>query len=403
MSIELRSIPAHRLQDLLAPLGTAFGTQFGAVHEERVGMVVELDVRLGAYDDDAIVGAAGSYGFSMTVPGGVAVETAGLTMVGVIPTHRRRGILRALMREHLDRAHARGQVMSALFASEGPIYGRFGFGLATVAGDIDLPREHTAFVGPAAPACQARLLGEREALAALPPIWERVRLDTPGMLSRSPGWWRARRVWDPEAFRGGRGPLQRVLLSRDGRPCAYALYRFAYGVSHRELPPLEVVEAIGDTPEATRALWRYLLDLDLVTSFRMMQLPTDHPLFFLLADPRRLSMKLRDAVWVRLVDVGAALSRRGYGAGGPLVIAVEDALCPWNTGRYRLADGVATRTEAPADLAMDVAELSAAYLGGVTFTALASAGRVREQTAGALERGDALFRGARLPWCPETF
>lgn len=404
MSIEIRPLPADRVADLLSPISTAFGMSLTETHITRMRSIPELEWRIGAFDGDSVVGGAGSYSFDMTVPGGATVEIAGLTVVGVLPTHRRRGILRSMMRRHLDDARDRGQVVAALFASEGAIYGRFGYGLASIAGDVDLPRAYTAFIGPAAPPARVRFVSEEEAYPLFAPIWERVRLGTPGMLSRSEGWWRARRIGDPESLRGGRGPLQRVILELDGRPAAYALYRIVNTIGHRDAgTPLEIAEAIGDTPEATRAIWRYLLDVDIVSSFHALQLPPDHPLMFLLAEPRRLGMRLRDALWVRLVDVGAALSRRKYGEGGPLVIEVEDTFCPWNTGRYRLAGGVAERTVEAADLMLHADALGAAYLGGVGFTALAGAGRVIERTAGALRRADALFRGERAPWCPDTF
>lgn len=404
MEIEIRPIPGGRVEDLLAPISVAFGNAFGEAVYNRVRPLRELEVRLGAYDGDALVGAAGAYSFQMTIPGGVGLDTAGLTVVAVVPTHRRRGVLTAMIKRHFEEARGRGQVMSALFASEGAIYGRFGYGLASIGADVNLSRHHTAFFGPRPPASRPRFVSEDEAVTLMSGIWDRVRLSTPGMLSRSPAWWISRRLGDPEALRGGKGPLQRVVMEIDGRPAAYAIYRFANGIAHRDAgTPLEIAEALGDSPGATRAIWRWLFDIDIVSSFQVMQLAPDHPLFFMLLEPRRLQMTLRDALWTRLLDVPAALSRRSYGAPGPIVIEVEDALCPWNTGRYRIQEGAAARTEDPADLALGVAELSAAYLGGVSFTQLAAAGRVAERTEGALVRADAMFRSPRTPWCPETF
>ncbi len=407
MAIAIRPVPPESAAEFLAPLSTAFGLAVIPERVDRVRSIPELHVRLGAYDGDAIVGSAGSYTFDLTVPGGVAVETAGLTMVAVLPTHRRRGVLRELMRSHLDQARDRGQAVAALFASEGAIYGRFGYGMASLGGAIDLPRHRAAFARPLAPEGSVRLVGEAEALATFPSIWERVRLERPGMLSRSEGWWRVRRTPDPEWLRAGRPPLQRALLAIDGRPAAYALYRFSEPFGHVDRDvALDVVEAIGDTPAATRSIWRYLLDVDLVSRIRAHHLPIDHPLLFLLAEPRALHLEVGDSLWVRLVDVGAALSRRGYAVvpeGEPLVIEVGDAFCPWNEGRYRLARGVAERTSVGPDLTLDADALGAAYLGGAGFTALAQAGRVIEHRSGALRRADALFRGDRAPWCPEVF
>lgn len=404
MSIEIRPVSAERTADILVPIATAFGLPLSPERVDRIRLLPELDVRLAAFEGDAVVGGAGSFTFEMTVPGGVAVETAGLTVVGVLPTHRRRGILRSMMRRHLDDAHRRGQAVAALFASEGGIYGRFGYGLASLAGDIDLPRHHTAFIGPSAPPCRVRLVGEGEATSVFAEIWERVRLHTPGMLSRSEAWWRLRRTSDPEALRGGRPPLQRALVEIDGKPAAYALYRFAATVAHRDAgTPIDVVEAVGAWPEATRAVWRYLLDIDIAASFRAMLLPVDHPLLSMLVEPRRLAMRLHEALWVRLVDVGAALAKRGYGPGHHLVLEVTDDFCPWNTGRYRLEGPSVSRTDESPDVALPVDSLGAAYLGAFTFAQLALAGRAVERRPGGLYRADMMFRGERMPWCPEIF
>jgi predicted acetyltransferase len=195
-----------------------------------------------------------------------------------------------------------------------------------------------------------------------------------------------------------------VVLEVDGRPVAYALYRL--GASLTSMPPelpLDVVECIGDSPGSTRAMWQYLFDVDLVQTFRATFLPADHPLLLQIAEPARLGLRVYDGLWIRLVDVGAALSKRGYGAGEPVVIDVNDDFCPWNQGRWRLDGGGASRTDNAADLVTDVATLGAAYLGAFGFSQLAQAGRVSPRSPGALEKADALFRGSLLPWCPEIF
>jgi predicted acetyltransferase len=406
VNLAIRRLGPDDLGDMMIPIASAFGLTITPERIARSRSLTELDLRLAAYDGDQVVGAAGSYSFEMTAPGGAAVETAGLTMVGVLATHRRRGVLTRLMREYLDEARARGQSVSALFASEGPIYGRFGYGLASFGVDIDVPRDRRAFVAAGAPepAFTARFLTEDEAAEALPPIWDRVRATTPGMLSRSPGWWRARRIGDPEWSRAGRPSLSRMILSRGGRPSAYALYRLGTTITRGGIEgSADVVEAIADSPEATRALWRFLFDLDLVVSLKAVLLPVDHPIFMLSIDPRWMNPRVSDALWVRLVDVGAALSKRAYGEGGPLVLEVADAFCPWNEGRYRLAGGVAERTTLAPDLSLGVTALGSTWLGAVGFTQLAAAGLVTERTPGALRRADALFRGDRAPWCPEIF
>jgi predicted acetyltransferase len=164
-----------------------------------------------------------------------------------------------------------------------------------------------------------------------------------------------------------------------------------------------VIEALGATPEALRDIWGYLLAVDWKANITASLLPPDHPLFLLLATPRRMRFRMGDGIWVRLVDVGAALSRREYSADGSIVFDVTDDFCSWNTGRWKLEGGAAARTDEQADVALPVQSLASAYLGGVSFASLARAGRVEELQDGALARADAMFRWDRHPWCPEIF
>jgi predicted acetyltransferase len=356
-----------------------------------------------AWDGDAIVGGAGAFPFDLTVPGGRRVPSAGITMVGVLPTHRRQGVLTGLMRAQLDDVHARGESIAWLWASEGTIYGRFGYGMASLSGELDLDRNRTAFAVEA-PKLPARLVSNDEAIARFPAVYDAVAAVTPGMFSRSAAWWELRRLRDAPERRGGAGPLNRVLLEADGVPVAYALYRFQNAIEHHVTTgTLHVVEALGIDGPSTRAIWRYLLDIDWVARIRSPIVAVDHPLHLVLAEPRRMGFRLADGVWVRLVDVGAALSARSYAAGEPVVFDVIDGFCPWNTGRWCLTDGRADRTDLPADVRLDVAMLGAAYLGGFSFRQLAQAGRVVEVRSGGIARADALFRVDRAPWCAEIF
>ncbi len=396
--------PAEDAQ-LIGPLAVAFGFDVNPARVERLQSIPELALRLGAFDEDTLVGSAGSWSFAMTTPGGVPVDIEGLTIVGVLTTHRRQGILTGLMRRHLDETRARGKAVASLFATEGSIYRRYGYGIASLAAEITIERAHAAFVGPAVPGARFRLLDPEAAARAFPPIWDRIRLTRPGMLSRSDGWWRSRRMSDLDVVRAGRPALLRVLCEIAGRPAGYALYRAGIKIERATFAgTVEVVEAIGDSPAATRAIWRYLVDIDLMQTITADLLPIDHPLLQLVAEPSRLGMRLHDALWIRLVDVAAALSQRGWEAEGPpLVLGVADAFCPWNQGSFRLAEGKAEPTTEAPDLLLDVDALGSVYLGGCGFTQLADAGRVTERTAGALLRADALFRSARAPWCPEIF
>jgi predicted acetyltransferase len=224
------------------------------------------------------------------------------------------------------------------------------------------------------------------------------------MIARSTDWWRFRRLADPESRRMGAGLLNRVVMLRDGEPRGYTLYRihqqFEGGST---LGHVNVIEAIGADFEATRDIWRFVLDIDWVARVKAMLLPLDHPLMLLAARPRELKFVVHDGVWVRLVDVPAALAARRMGATDPVVLEVADAFCPWNAGRWRVTTSGAERSTAAAELACDVTALGSVYLGGFTFRQLARAGRVEERREGALARADALFASDRAPWCPEIF
>ncbi|MFO0757071.1 MAG: GNAT family N-acetyltransferase [Byssovorax sp.] len=404
MALQIRKLGPDELRAAASPISVAFGLDLGPERLTRLEALTELDQRFGAFDGATIVGAVNSYGFEMTVPGGAALPVAGTTLVGVLPTHRRRGVLRALMRSYLDDVRERGKPLAALFASEASIYGRFGYGLASFAGEIELDRASADFAHKSEDGGRARFVSIEEAMEILPPIWERVRRATPGMLSRTPAWWNNRRLSDLEWQRQGRGPLQRVVIEIDDHPAAYAIYRATMNVEQgRPRVRVDLSEAIGDSPRAVRAVWRYLLDLDLLQTIKASLLPVDHPLLHLLAEPRALHMRIEDALFVRLVDVGAALSARTCEPGEPITLAVEDRFCPWNDGHYTLAEGRAEKTHEVADLALGVDALGSAYLGAFSFDQLLAAGRARELTEGAAARADRLFRRGRAPWCPDMF
>jgi predicted acetyltransferase len=291
-----------------------------------------------------------------------------------------------------------------LWASEETIYGRFGYGLAAFAGEISLRREYNAFAEPLTAEGSVRIVEHDEALRVFPRVWDAVRRRTPGMTSRSRAWWETRTLRDAPDNRAGGGPKRLALLEYDGRPQGYAIYRhkpkWEHGVSEAEL---SVIEAIALDGRPTAELWRFLLDIDWYAYLQAWLLPPDHPLFFLLATPRRMQYRMGDGIWVRLVDVGEALSRRSYAADQAVVIEVRDDFCPWNEGRWRIADGAAKRTRAAPQLRCDVSALGSAYLGGVRFSQLVLGGRAEELRRGAAGRADALFRTERAPWCPEIF
>jgi predicted acetyltransferase len=406
LSLEIATCSSHdELAEALNAIGHYFGNQNTVEDAERFAQWIEVDRMHAARENGRAIGSAGAFTYELSVPGGATVPSAGVTVVGVLPTHRRRGVLTAMMRAQLDDVRARGESVAWLWASESTIYGRFGYGVASLVGKIELPRERTAFALPFEPRGTIRFVEADEALATFPGIQERALRERPGMFRRSRAWWETRRIADDPARRpSGLGPLHRMLLEIDGAPEAYAFYRVAPAFdSFVAIGSINVREAIGATPEALASVWRYLLDIDWTATVKAELLPIDHPLFLLLAEPRRMQMTLGDGLWVRLVDVGAALSARAYASDEPLVLDVRDAFCDWNAGRWRLAGGSAERTNDDADLALDVADLGSVYLGGFTWHDLRAALRVDERVPGAVERADRVFGSWPKPWCPEIF
>jgi predicted acetyltransferase len=403
MSIEVR--PCSSVEDLRSALNAIshyFGHENSEEDAERFAQLIEVERMHAAWDGDTVVGGAGAFTFRMSVPGG-SVPAGGVTVVGVLPTHRRRGVLTSMMKAQLEDCRDRGELAAYLWASEATIYGRFGYGLASRMGSTSLPRDRAAFAVPFVPRGTVRLLELEEASAAFPPLYDQVFAQRPGMFERSKAWWETRRLADDPARRRG-GPLQRALLELDGEPAGYALYRVAQDwESGSSKGTLTIQEVVTPSPEATRELWRWLFDFDWTSQFVADLLPVDHPLVLLLAEPRRMQFKLNDGVWVRLIDIDAALSARSYAGDGEIVLEVADAFLPENAGRYRVGGGGAERTDAPADLRLDVTGLGSVYLGGFGFGDLARASRLEELTDGAAARGDELFHTAVAPWCPEIF
>jgi predicted acetyltransferase len=394
----------EEMRDGLNVIEHYFGASSDLDGAERFARWMELERMHVAFDGDRIVGGTGAFSFRLAVPGG-EVDAAGVTVVGVLPSHRRRGVLTALMREQLDDAARRGEPVAYLWASEATIYGRFGYGLASRVGKASIDRDHVDFALPFTPRGSVRLVDTEEAAVAFPPLYERLRAERPGMFARTDTWWRTRRLHDDPARRRGGGPLNLALLELDGEPAGYALYRVAqdWHTSGFSIGTVTVVEAIAPTPAATRELWRWLLDFDWTSGFVADFLPLDHPLFLLLAEPRRTEFQLADGLWVRLVDVGAALSARAYASGDEVVLDVEDAFMPANAGRWRVGRDGAERTDDAPELRLDVTGLGSVYLGGFHFADLVRAACAEELVPGAADRGDALFRTSALPWCAEIF
>lgn len=347
--------------------------------------------------DGELVGMYAAYPYRAFPVPGARIPVAGLTWVGVHPGHRRRGILRAMMDRHFAQAHDAGEAVAALFAAEPGIYGRFGYGLAARDLRLTVPRGAALRDVPGAEAMRVRL--ERLDPERHGPVLHAVHsaVDRPGWATRETEGALAASLADPEFYRDGAESLRIALVEdAEGTPRGYA--KFRRKDDWRAEGPRGVVrvrEAVAQDAATARALWGVLLDLDLMAAVEVDLLAVDDPLWFLLVDPRAAKPSIGDNLWVRVLDVPVALAQRRYAAPVDVVLEVGDALAPRNTGRWRVVGGPdgaeVTRTDAEADLALDVRELGSAYLGGFTLAALAAAGLVSERRPGSLHPAATAF------------
>jgi predicted acetyltransferase len=387
----------------------AFGQTMpeGAIERERE--FLEPGRSIGAYDGATPVGIATAYSFDLSVPGGV-LPAAGVSWVGVLPTHRRRGVLRSLMTHQLHDIHEQGrEPLAILWASEPPIYGRFGYGLASRAFALEVLRTHRTLRAdaPVDPSLRLRLVPADD-WKATAEVYGQVAAKRPGMLRRDERWWR-RAVRDVPDMRDGRSELRCVLAEDDNGVRGYARYSTKPDWSEAGRPSgtVHVREVAAVDPAAGAALYRYLFDQDLMGKVDLWNIAVDDPLLHWLENLRATAPRWIDALYVRIVDLPAALRGRVYTVPVDVVLEVADVMCPWNAGRWHLVAsdrGVTCEpTDGAADLSMSVADLGAAYLGGTLLADLALAGRVTEDTPGALATTSAAFQFSPAPWCPVVF
>jgi predicted acetyltransferase len=384
----------------------------------RINRQFEADRSLAAFDtalpaSAGPVGTTGVFSLRMSVPGAV-LPIAGVTAVSVLPTYRRRGILRSLMHRQIADIAARGEeCVAALWASETPLYGRYGYGRASSLAFFRFGRGEGALgaTAPSDPMLTLRLADPADAAAELAKVYDSVHSWQPGFFARDENWWE-RVLRDPEEERHGFGPL-RCLVAQDGAGIrGYALYRCAARWQDGTLladGTLVVTELVAADPAAGAALWRDLLSRDLVTEVTAGLRPADDPLLYQLLDARRARPQITDGLWVRIIDLPTALARRAYACPVDVVLEITDKLLPGNAGRWRLTSdgpdgGVSCDpTSGPADVTLDVRELGAAYLGGTRLGALAAAGLVSENRPGTIRQLSAAMTWDPAPWCPQIF
>jgi predicted acetyltransferase len=408
VDFELRPVTEDEVWGFLRCSESAFGIQLEDEGVEVEGEAVEADRTLAVFDGADMVATAGAFSFQLMLPGLRTASAAGVSYVGVQPTHRRLGLLRAMMRRQLDDVRDRGEALAVLTASEGGIYGRFGYGPATFVANYEIERPTELGRSPEG---SIRLVSAEVAADTFPTVYDGARRGRPGEVDRSQPWWHSFFA-DYEGRRTGAGPLFHAVRTGPGDDVdGYVSYRFDRrregGDVDRATVRVEELCAAGDAAYAD--LWAFVCDIDLTRGAHLRGRHLDEPVRWMLRDPRRLHLTwMQDHLWVRLVDLPSALEARQYAVEGSVVLEIDDPFCPWNDGTWRLDAGtsgceVRSANGRSADLTLGAGELGSTFLGGLRFTELARGGRVVENVAGAAARADALFACDPLPFCSTEF
>ncbi|MHB1485944.1 MAG: GNAT family N-acetyltransferase [Acidimicrobiales bacterium] len=413
MALELRCIEVDEHRQFVGCNSTAFGFVRPDEELDRIWAQSGLDPSrtVAAFDGADLVGSAASFPLELTLPGQGLITVAGISWVGVRPTHRRRGILSAMMERQLADAEAAGEKLALLGVSEGGIYGRFGYGPATWVSHVEMTRHQAHVTAPHEAVGSLHLVTQTEATEAFPLVHDRARRARPGDVSRLPTWWDAYLDSREQPDHGPNGLFYLVHADPSGTIDGYAYYRIQRADGDDTVPGVVLVEELcAENEEASAALWTFLCDVDLTDKVVARHRPTDEPLRWMLAHTRQLRLTGgRDLTWVRLIDLPGCLTQRHYRGEGSVILDVTDASRPENSRRWRLevgpggADCSPAPAGAPTDLALGVAELGSVYLGGVSWSSLARGGRVHEAQPGALARADVMFGWEPAPFCATEF
>lgn len=406
MGVTIAPVPKERAADFVGAMGAAFG--FDIEDEERLSRFAELfewDRSRGAFDGDQIVGTSGAFSLDLTVPGGT-MACAGTTVISVLPTHRRRGILRSMMDSHLEDVRQRQEPIAGLWASDSAIYGRFGYGSAAQNVEVEVSRDHGRFHRISPPPAPVRLISANEARQLLPPFYEKFRVTTPGFYGRSERWWALRRFRDDPNDRDGATAYRYAVTETDGKLTGYIQYRFKENWEEGHgIGEVRVRELLGSDPPSWSGLWRFVLDHDLTARIVAPERSVRDPLFEMLAGRRRARQKVEDSLWIRVMDVESALQGRSYSGRADVVVEIHDPLdASSSVWHFDLSPEGATVTPSQdrADVTMDLEDLGACFLGWGRFADLARAGRLTGD-ARHLHALDGAFTWSPLPWCSEVF
>ncbi len=403
MVVEIRAIQPDEFEEFRRTMGVVFG--FDPPNgDNRVLRLLPLDRTRCGFDGGTMVSTSGAYSLEMTVPGG-KVDCGGTTAVVVAPTHRRQGVLRQMMRAHIDDVKEHGEPIAALWASDSAIYGRFGYGCASICYDVEIEPDHATLSRLAPRPGPARLIDRAEALDVVPPLYDRLRMEIPGFFARSRQWWEDRSFWDSEST-SETTRLRFAVVDGDDGPAGFASFRTkSHWDEGHGAGKVIIQDLFAATPEAWAGIWSIVANQDLLARVETGLRPPWDPIFDLLAGTRRALSFRYDALWVRIMDLPAALTARSYSAPIDVVLGIEDPIGDL-TGSYRLRanlDGAeCAPTSQDPSVQLDLEDLSAAYMGRPRFRRWARAGRLSGAPE-ALAAMDAAFAWDPEPWCPELF
>lgn len=354
-----------------------------------------------AWDGEGCVGHAGQFLVDTTVPGGVRLPTGAVSRVGVLSSHRRRGIATGLMHALVEDAARRGLALVSLRASEATIYGRYGFGIAGDDVDAELDPRLARPIRGAAPG-SFRILDPDDVLVTVMALYERYGHRRPGCITRPDSFWR--RLFRAAIDRSS-PTMVAVHTDGDGDDDGYVLYETGWNEGLEAGGTGHVRELIAADDAAELALWSYVCDVDLVRRWELHDRPVDDLVRRAAHDPRSYrTRRIGDEQWLRIIDVETALAARSYGhAEGSVNVQVTDPLLPANDGTWRISPAGATRSDEPAHLVTDIAGLSTVYLGGPSWSEAAAIGLVEARDPDALDVADRLFASRPLPFCGTFF
>jgi predicted acetyltransferase len=388
-------------------------TVFGEVsHEEDLDSpiygVVDDDRTFLAWDGDVIVGMSANFTLDTSTPGGGSLPTAGVTFIGVRPTHRRRGVMSQMLHNLHTDGIKRNEPIATLWAADPAIYGRFGYGLATQRVSAEVPHQHGALLdAPEDPSIRLRMIDVASDYELTKPVYDAMRRERGGVPAIDERW-HARHTYDPAHHRDGGTRAHTILAEDDNGVRGFLRYSMksawpnGYGAG-----TVNVYRLMSTDPAAHAALWRYCFAVDLMEKTHWWNVPIDDPVLTWLEHSRQAQLQVRDAMWLRLLDLPAALSGRSYASDLDVTLEVTDRQFDQNAGKWRLSGGpdgaTCERTRASADISLDIRSLGAALLGGTTLTSHARAGWLHEHTPGSVSAASAAFRSELAPYCPFVF